>query len=330
MKYLKSKFLSVAIIFAISCGAAIAEIKLKVATDSGAVDSPSGIAIANWAKAIEEDSNGEISVKVFYQNELGGQLEVFDLFVAGEVDLMLSWPSTTYDKRIGVVNTPFVVSSWEEASSAFGPGGWANDTYNVIFNDLGLKYIGAWPEGFAGVATRGEYATTPEAAGNLKVRVQPFFPVPETMQAMGYQTEAIEWGEVFTSIQTGVVDGDSGNVIYWDHEYFGEVLDYYVHTRHSFVTGNILANLEMFDDLSAEHQQLIIGSGKAMMDARFAVAEDEDDANIVRAVADGMEYIEPSAKEMAVLKQKVRAAVWPVLEAEIGKDIMDLIRANAN
>ena len=268
-------------------------------------------------------------LKYFIKTNFGSQLEVFDLFVAGEIDLMLSWPSTSYDKRIGIVNTPFMVSSWEEAAQAYGPGGWANKAVNLIFNDIGLKYLGSWPEGFAGVATRGSYATTPEAASKLKVRVQPFFPVPQTMQAMGYQTEAIEWGEVFTSIQTGVVDGDSGNVIYWDYEYFGEVLDYFVHTRHTFVTGNILANLNTFNDLSSSHKELVVNTAKDMMDARFKVAKDEDDANIARAIKGGMEYIEPSADELAVLKKRVRGAIWPTLDKELGKDIMDTIRKNA-
>ena len=109
---------------------AFAETELKIATDSGDRDSPSGQAIASWAKAIEEGSNGEIKVKLFYQNELGGQLEVFDLFVAGEVDLMLSWPSTSYDKRIGILNTPYMVTSWDEAFEAYKPGGWVNGAVN--------------------------------------------------------------------------------------------------------------------------------------------------------------------------------------------------------
>ena len=57
--------------------AANAQTVLRVATDSGAAGSPSGDAIANWAKAIEEGSNGAIEVRVFYQEELGNQLEVF-------------------------------------------------------------------------------------------------------------------------------------------------------------------------------------------------------------------------------------------------------------
>ena len=71
-----------------AANAAFAEITLKFATDSGDRESPSGIALTEWANAVKAGSNGEIDVKIFYQNELGGQLEVFDLFVAGEVDAM--------------------------------------------------------------------------------------------------------------------------------------------------------------------------------------------------------------------------------------------------
>lgn len=327
---MKMLMLSAAAALSMITPAVAAEIELKIATDSGTADAPSGLAIAKWAERIEEGSNGEIDVKVFYQDELGTQLEVFDLFVAGEVDLMLSWPSTSYDKRIGVVNTPYMVSSWSEANEAFGTDGWANEIYNEVFNGIGLKYLGAWPEGFAGVATRGKYASNIEDARDLKVRVQPFFPIPNTMKALGYQTEALEWGEVFTSIQTGIVDGDSGNVIFWDYEYFGELLDYYVHTRHDFVSGNILANAEMFDGLSDAHKQLILDTSAQMMNERFASARAEDEANIARAVEGGMEYIEPTAEEVAAMKAAVRETVWPLMEDQIGADIMEKIRAKAN
>ena len=156
---LRKTLTGMAVALGLLAAPALADTKLKIATDSGDRNSPSGMAIADWAKAIEEGSGGEIKVTVFYQNELGGQLEVFDLFVAGEVDLMLSWPSTSYDKRIGILNTPYMVTSWEQALDAYKPGGWVNGVLNVVFNDLGLKYYGAWPEGFSGVATRGKYAT---------------------------------------------------------------------------------------------------------------------------------------------------------------------------
>lgn len=327
---IRKMFAATALSVAMMTSAAFAEIELKIATDSGDRSSPSGIAIANWAKAIEDGSGGEISVKVFYQNELGGQLEVFDLFVSGDVDLMLSWPSTSYDKRIGILNTPYMVTSWEEALDAYRPGGWANGVLNTVFNDIGLKYFGAWPEGFSGVATRGTYATDVAGAKNIKVRTPPLFPFPQILSSMGYQAAAIDWGEVYTSIQTGVVDGDAGNVIYWDYEYFRDVLDYYVRTKHTFVTGNLLANLESYEALSPEHQQLIQDAAVAEMTARFGVAQAEDQHYVELAVADGMEYIELTDEQLAPIMDKVRAEVWPQMEPDVGKDIMDLVRAQAN
>lgn len=318
-----------ALSLALMSTAASAETELKIATDSGDRDSPSGMAIANWAKAIEEGSNGEIKVRVFYQNELGGQLEVFDLFVAGDIDLMLSWPSTSYDKRIGILNTPYMVTSWKEALDAYRPGGWANGVLNVVFNDIGLKYFGAWPEGFSGVATRGTYATDIAGAQNIKVRTPPLFPFPQILAAMGYQTAAIDWGEVYTSIQTGVVDGDAGNVIYWDYEYFRDVLDYYVRTKHTFVTGNLLANLERYQALSPEHQKLIEDSAVAQMIARFDVAQAEDQHYVDLAVKDGMQYFELTDEQLGPIVKKVRAEVWPQMEPDVGKDILDLVRKEA-
>ncbi|PVH30857.1 TRAP transporter substrate-binding protein DctP [Pararhodobacter oceanensis] len=319
-----------AAVLALLASQAAAQTTLRVATDSGPEGSPSGNAIARWAEMIEEGSDGDLEVRVFYQNQLGGQLEVFDLFVAGEVDLMLSWPSTSYDRRIGVLNAPYMVTSWEEALAAYQPGGWVNATLNDVFADLGITYFGAWPEGFAGVATRDRYALDIASAEGLNVRTPPFFPIPQTLQAMGYQTAAIDWSEVFTSIQTGVVDGDAGNVIYWDYEYFGEILDYYVRTKHIFVTGNLVANTGTMESLSDEHQALIRDAAVTIMEAQFVEARAEDERNVQIAIEGGMEYFEPSIEELRPMIEAVRAEVWPLMEADIGSEIVGQMRANAN
>jgi len=93
-------------------------IKLKMATDTGAKGSPTGDALENWADLIREKSAGtpnEIKIDIFYQDELGGQKEVFDLFMAGGVDMMINWPLTSYDKRMGLRNTPYMFFNWEQA-----------------------------------------------------------------------------------------------------------------------------------------------------------------------------------------------------------------------
>jgi TRAP-type C4-dicarboxylate transport system substrate-binding protein len=302
---------------------------LKLATDSGAKGSPAGNAIEAWATAIEDGSKGDIDVQVFYQNELGGQQEVFDLLVAGDVDIMLNWPMTSYDKRISVVYAPYMTFSWDEALAAYKPGGWINGMLDGIYEDMGLKFFGAWPEGFNGVATKGRYAKTVEDAKGLKVRVPPVFPMAETMQALGYQTATIDWGEVFTSIQTGIVDGDSANVIYWDYEYFRDTLDYYTRTKHQFLTGMLSMNLQKWQALSPDQQKLVEASAVGVMEKQFIDARVTDESYVAKAKEAGMEYIEPSNDEIKALAKTVRDTIWPLMEAEVGPEIMKTIRSNA-
>lgn len=303
---------------------------LKLATDSGTKGSPAGDALKKWGELIEQKSDGEIKAKVFYQNELGGQQEVFDLHVAGDVDLMLNWPMTSYDKRIGVIYTPYMTLSWDEALKAYSPGGWVNNMLGGIYSDIGLKFFGPWPEGFNGVASKGKYALNIADANGLKVRTMTVFPAPQTMQALGYQTAAIDWGEVYTALQTGVVDGEAGNVIYWDYEYFRDSLDYYVQTKHFFMTGILSANQDTWENMSEEEQKIVSDAAIEIMNEQFKAAKQQDDYYIAKAQEAGMKYFEPNEEQIREFAKAARGKVWPQMDKEVGPEIMDTIRKNAS
>lgn len=326
-KTLKSLLLSTALVTL--GGAAMAEVTLKMATDSGAKGSAAGNALDRWAAMIEEKSGGDIKVDIFYQNELGGQQEVFDLFMANDVQLMLNWPMTSYDQRISVLYAPYMFKSWDEALAAYSPDGWMNGLLGGVYDELGLKFFGAWPEGFNGIASKGKYALTLEDAASMKIRVPPVFPIADTVQAMGYQTATVDWGEVFTAIQTGVVDGDGANVIYWDYEYFRDTLDYYNRMKQQFITGILSMNAEAWDSLSAEQQAIVTDAAKVVMDEGFANAKSLDAHYVEEAKAAGMEYIEPSDAELKPVAEHVREVVWQKMEEQIGSEVMDVVRANA-
>lgn len=304
-------------------------VTLRLATDSGTKGSPAGEALKEWGDLIEKNSHGEIKTKVFYQNELGGQQEVFDLHVAGDVDLMLNWPMTSYDKRIGVIYTPYMTLSWDEALKAYSPGGWVNNMLGGIYKDIGLKFFGPWPEGFNGVATRGKYAMNIADAKGLKVRTMTVFPAPQTMQALGYQTAAIDWGEVYTALQTGVVDGEAGNVIYWDYEYFRDSLDYYVQTKHFFMTGILSMNMNSWKNLSKDEQKVVQDAALQIMNERFKAAKEQDQYYIKKAQEAGMKYFEPSDEQIRAFAKAAREKVWPLMDKEVGSEIMNTIRKNA-
>lgn len=304
--------------------------KLVLTSEAGDRDSVLGQAMQNWANMIEEKSDGRMRVNVFYQGELGGQQELFDQLVKGNVHMMITWPQTSYDQRIAVNYVPYMVIDWEDAINSFKQDGWIRDVIEPVYKDIGLQYFGPFPEGFGGIATKGRYATTFEDAEGLKVRSQPIFPLPQTIQAMGFQAVPIDWAEVYTSIQTGVVDGDSSNVIYWDYEYFRDQLDYFVQSSHNFSSYSLLMNGEMWDNMDDEDRQIISSSAQSVIDAQFKAAKAEDDKWIAAAQEAGMEYIVPSVEDKAAWVERVRAEVWPQVEEALGPELMQTIRENAS
>ena len=320
---LSAFFLSITVVQA-------ASVKIKLATADGSKGTPAGDAMEYWANLIEEKSKGDIKVNVYFQGELGGQQEVFDQFVMGDIELMLSWPMTSYDKRISVLYTPYMVLSWEDALAAYAPGGWLNKIVDSLFADLGLKFFGPWPEGFNGISTRGRFATTIEGAKGIKVRTPPAFPFALVVQTLGYQTVDIAWNELYTSIQTGVVDGDAANIIFWDYEYFRDVIEYYVHAKQQFMTANLVANLDAFNKLSKEHQAIVAEAAKMVMEKQFKDGRELDLSYRQKAIDHGIKYIPLSKEEHAAAIKAVRANVWPEMEKVVGKDLMDQIRQHAS
>jgi len=304
--------------------------KLRLATAEGDKKSPIGRSMELWAKLIKEKSDGRIKTNIYYQGELGSQQEMFDQVVKGNIDMMITWPQTSYDQRLGINNLPYLVLGWEDALKAYGKDGWLLKVVDPIFSDVGLKYFGPYPEGFGGIATKDVQASSVAEARGIKIRSQTFFPLPQTVNALGYQAIPIDWNEVYTSLQTGVVDGDGSNVIYWDYEYFGDLLTHYTHTKHNFSAAALIMSQESWKDLDAEDRGIIESAAKEVIAKQFKDARAEDEKWIAKAQEGGMKYIDIQGVELNGLVNRVREEVWPEAEKSFGPEIMSTIRANAS
>lgn len=301
--------------------------RFRIVNTEDNADSTVGRSVQMWADLIEERSDGRMTAQVFHQGALGNVSEVFDHMLMGGVDMALITPPTSYDIRAGVMSLPYLFLDWEEAQAAWERGGWMNDIVEPIFEDMGAKIFGLYPYGFTGVATRGDYAVNLSEARekNLKVRAIPVFPVPQTVQAMGYHSVPLDWNEVYTSIQTGVVDGDAGNIIYWDFEFFGEILDYFVHTKHFFGHSSLLMNQDTWEGLNEVDQEIVASAAYEVIDKQFANAREEDEYWIATAQEGGMEYIEPTQEALEEMAQHVRDVIWQQAEDEFGAELVQEI-----
>lgn len=306
-------------------------IRLRLVSPTATKGSFMGESMEMWKDLIEKNSEGRIKITLHYSGELGNEGETIDQHIKGTAHMMLNYASTTYSAKLGLLSTPYLLNDWDDAREAFKPDGWLTEAYDRIYSEVGLKFFAPYPGGFGGIDTKGKYATNIESAKaqGIKVRSAAIFPLPETVQVLGYQVIPVDWGETYTAIQTGVVDGGSNNPIYWTYEFFRDLLQYFVDTGHTFSSADLTMHLDTWNKLSPEDQKIVLDAALAVAAKQFEDAEKTDLHYRNLAIEAGIKYIKPSPEEIAEMKKACREQIWPKMEAVVGKDIMQMVYENA-
>lgn len=319
------------LVFSAQSALAAGEVKLRLSCPVATKGSFMGDSIELWKKLIEEKSNGRIKISLHYSGELGSEGETFDQHYKGTVPLLLTYATTRYSEKLGLLSTPYLFNDWNDVREAFKPDGWMTNVYGKIYEEVGIKFLAPYPGGFGGVDTKGKYATNIASAKaqGIKVRCAAIFPLPETMKALGYQVIPVDWNETYTAIQTGLVDGSSNNPIFWTYDTFRDLLQYFVDTHHVFSSADMTMNLDAWNKLSPEDQKVIMDASLEVAAKQFEDAEKTDLHYRQLSIDYGIKYIQPSPEELAEMKKVCRAEIWPLMEKVVGKDLMQLVYDNA-
>ncbi|MDR0355481.1 MAG: TRAP transporter substrate-binding protein DctP [Deltaproteobacteria bacterium] len=307
------------------------EIRLRLSCPVATKGSFMGDSIELWKKLIEEKSGGRIKISLHYSGELGSEGETFDQHYKGTVPLLLTYSTTRYSEKLGLLSTPYLFDDWNDVREAFAPDGWMTEVYGKIYEEVGLKFLAPYPGGFGGVDTKGKYATNIASAREqgIKVRCAAIFPLAETMQALGYQVIPVDWNETYTAIQTGLVDGSSNNPIFWTYDTFRDLLEYFVDTSHTFSSADMTMNLDAWNKLSPEDQKIILDSALEVAAKQFEDAEKTDLHYRQLSIDHGIKYIKPTPEEIAEMKKVCQEQIWPLVEKVVGAELMALVRANS-
>jgi TRAP-type C4-dicarboxylate transport system substrate-binding protein len=306
-------------------------VRLRLVSPTATVGSFMGESMVMWKDLIEKNSNGRIKITLHYSGELGNEGETIDQHIRGTAHMMLNYASTTYSAKLGLLSTPYLLNTWDEARAAFAPDGWLTKAYEQIYAEVGLKFFAPYPGGFGGIDTKGKYATSIASAKEqgIKVRAAAIFPLPDTVKVLGYQVIPVDWGETYTAIQTGVVDGSSNNPIYWTYEFFRDLLEYFVDTHHTFSSADLTMHLETWNKLSPEDQKIISDAAFLVAAKQFEDAEKTDLHYRQLAIEAGIKYIVPSKEEIDEMRSACKEQIWPLVEKVVGADLMKLVYDNA-
>jgi len=187
-----------------------------------------------FKEIVEARTNGAVVVRVFSSGTLGQEREIVQQLQEGLVDFMVSgsaiWGSVA--PKLQVFDFPFL---WRDMAHIHrvvdGPIGRAVADY--LESSVRMRPL-SWGDsfGFRNVVTRSRDITDPSRLAGLKIRTIQSAIYVKAIELMGASPTPMAFGEVYTSLQTGVIDGYEHDASTTLQQRFYEVAGYLTHTRH--------------------------------------------------------------------------------------------------
>lgn len=254
-------------------------------------------ALLHFEELVEAGSNGEIDVQIFPSSQMGPDREMIEGVQTGVLEMAIP-PSSFFagwDPAFAVIELPYMYASKDIAFEVLE--GEAGDSMIVRVENLGLVGLGWLELGVRNVTNNVRPIATPADLEGVKLRTMQVPAHVATFQALGANPTPMNFGEVYSALQQGVIDGQENPLAIITSQRFYEVQSYLSTTGHVFAVYMPVISQPFFESLSAEHQQLVRDSMAAarLHQAEIVSAEDASQLEEIRAA--GVEVLELTAEQ---------------------------------
>lgn len=249
----KILFAAAAFIF-ISCSSETAERKIKIGHGLD-LTHPVHKAMEYLAESAFEKSGGKIIITVYPSQQLGTERECLELLQIGSLGMTKVSSSVLegFAPDFKVFSLPYIFES-EEHKFAFFESEMGKQLLRSPekFWLRGLCYYDAGSRSFY---TKNKPVNSPADLSGLKIRVQESPTSVKLVNAFGASATPIAWGELYTALQQGVVDGAENNPPSFFTSRHYEVCKYYSLNEHTSVPDVLLISTIIWNDLTPQEQQ---------------------------------------------------------------------------
>ncbi|MDT0678818.1 TRAP transporter substrate-binding protein, partial [Autumnicola musiva] len=211
-------------------------------------------AMVSMSKRLEEKSGGTMTIKIYPNQQLGSERECVELLQIGSLGMTKVSAATmeNFAEEFKVLNLPYLFRNSEHR-------------FNVLEGEIGRELLESSRDKnligltFYDSGTRNFYADkpieSPSDLQGLKLRVMQSQTAINTVKNLGGSPTPISWGELYTALQQGIVDGAENNLpSYYLNNHF-EVCSYYTMDEHTAVPDELLISSIIWDKLTTQQQK---------------------------------------------------------------------------
>lgn len=272
------------------------------------VEHPTTAALNKFAEELKSKSGGKIELKVYTGAQLGEETEVIEQARQGAIDFVRvsAGNMSNFAPSMDIFSVPFLFkdakSYWTILNGEIG---------TQIMSDLeakNMKGIVFYDGGARSFYNRIKPIKTPEDMKGMKIRVMPSKAMLATIQALGATATSTSFSEVYSALQTGVIDGAENSVISLQTMNHFEVAKYFSLSEHMRIPDMLVMSLDKWNSMPKDLQQVIVDAAKVSQEFQLKAWADSE--------GKALDFVKAKGEQVNdVDKAAFQAAVQPLVES---------------
>ncbi len=248
-------------------------------------------ALTEFAEEVNQNSDGRVVVDVYANGQLGSENQVLGQLTEGIIDMTrVSSPGlANYDRGYDTFGLPYVFGSEEEYYTTMDSPEmreYFQSTQDAGF--VGLTYYTSGARSFYTVDTP---IREPEDLRGQKIRVQDMRTQTQLLDTLGGAPVVMGFGEIYTALQTSMIDGAESNETALNQSNHGEVAKVFSATEHTRIPDMLVISANAWERLTPEDQQLLVDAAVQSTESHKAAWAESIDEAITESEDMGVTFV---------------------------------------
>ena len=256
------------------------------------------IAMTEFAEKVEEGTDGRIRVEIYPNGQLGSENENMEQLMAGVISMTkISAPGlATYNEAYHTFGLPYIFDDTEDFYHKMDSQEMRD--FFLSTEEDGFVTITYYTSGARSFYTKDTPIRTPDDLKGLKIRVQDMQSQTDMLEALGGTPVAMAYGDVYTSLQTGIIDGTENNETALTTGKHGEICKVFSMDQHAMIPDVLVMGADVWNRIAPEDQQVILEAAYASTDSHKVAWDEAIQEAVQEAETEmGVTFIEDVDKE---------------------------------
>jgi TRAP-type transport system periplasmic protein len=230
------------------------------------------LALEQFKKEVEAETNGQIKIKIYPGSQLGNESEMQEMLMIGSLDMALAGLVNNHEPLFSILELPYLYENREHVKAV--NNGPILENLALSLNKFGFRLIGWYENGFRHMTTSIKPIQQPSDLNGLLIRTTENMAHIQTIRSFGAIPTPLNYSELYTALTQGMVDGQENplqNI--WTGKLY-ETQKYVAMTGHIFNCVYVLISERSWNKLDDQEQKIIRTALRKSIDWQLTYLEE--------------------------------------------------------